>query len=114
MNPARLRSTLIALTLAATLLSTACGKKAIEKAEAQGNSNRDRERIEVAIAPVVERAATRGIEVVGSLEAEDDVTISSQAAGNLDQIMVDVGSSVKRGQTIARIDARELNLKVAQ
>jgi RND family efflux transporter MFP subunit len=114
MNPARLRRTLIALTLATTLPFTACGKKAIEKAEAQGNSNRDRERIEVAIAPVVERAATRGIEVVGSLEAEDDVTISSQAAGNLDQIMVDVGSSVKRGQTIARIDARELNLKVAQ
>ncbi|MFL6215600.1 MAG: efflux RND transporter periplasmic adaptor subunit [Blastocatellia bacterium] len=114
MNPARLTSTLIALTLATMLIITGCGKKAIEKAEAQGNSNRAAERIEVAIAPVVERAATRGIEVVGSLEAEDDVTVSSQAAGNLDEITVDVGSQVRRGQSIGRIDARELHLKVAQ
>jgi RND family efflux transporter MFP subunit len=113
MNPARLTRLLIALMLA-TLLLNGCGKKAIEKAEAQGNTNRAPERIEVAIAPVVERTATRGIEVVGSLEAEDDVTVSSQAAGNLDAITVDVGSSVKRGQTIGHIDARELNLKVAQ
>jgi RND family efflux transporter MFP subunit len=110
----KLRSTLIALMLAAMYFLTGCGKKAIEKAEAQGNSNRAPERIEVAIAPVVERAAARGIEVVGSLEAEDDVTISSQASGNLDEITVDVGSQVRRGRTIGHIDARELNLKVAQ
>src|ERR1051325_75973 len=104
----KLRRTLIALTLAAMSVLTGCGKKAIEKAEAQANGNRAPERVEVAIAPVVERAAARGIAVVGSLEAEDDVTVSSQASGNLDEIAVDVGSQVRRGQTIGRIDAREL------
>lgn len=113
-NPASLRNTFIALTLSATLSFAACGKKAVENAQAQSNSNRPPERIEVAVAPVVERSAVRGIEVVGSLEAEDDVTVSSQGAGNLDEITVDVGSPVRRGQTIGRIDPRELNLKVAQ
>jgi multidrug efflux pump subunit AcrA (membrane-fusion protein) len=109
----KLRSTLIALALAAMAVLTGCGKKAIEKAEAQANGNRAPERVEVAIAPVIERAAARGIEVVGSLEAEDDVTVSSQASGNLDEITIDVGSQVRRGQTIGRIDqgARELTLR---
>ena len=91
------------MTLSSTLIFAACGKKAIENAQAESNSNRPAERIDVAVAPVVERAAVRGIEVVGSFEA-DDVTVSSQGAGNLDEITVDVGSQVRRGQTIARID----------
>jgi membrane fusion protein, multidrug efflux system len=115
MNPASINKSLSALTLLAALLFAACGKKAVENAEAQSsNINRAPDRIEVAIAPVVERTAARGIEVVGSLMAEDEVTVSSQAAGNLDDITVDVGSAVQRGQTLGRIDPRELNLKVAQ
>ncbi|HEY9232624.1 MAG TPA: efflux RND transporter periplasmic adaptor subunit, partial [Blastocatellia bacterium] len=114
MNPASFRNTLMALTLASTLLFAACGKKAVESAEAQSNRNRPSERIDVAVAPVVERTAARGIEVVGSLMAEDEVTISSQAAGNLDDITVDVGSAVQRGQAIGRLDARESSLRVAQ
>src|ERR1700742_4485679 len=111
---ASLRYTLITLTLFAALLFTACGKKVVEDAKAQNTNARAEERIDVAIAPVVERAAARSIEVVGSLEAEDDVTVSSQASGNLDDITVDVGSQVKRGQTIGRLDSRESNLKVQQ
>lgn len=114
MNPASMKKTFITLALLSTLTFAACGKKAVESAEAQSNSNRAPERIEVAVAPVVERTAARGIEVVGSLSAEDEVTVSSQASGNLNDITVDVGSAVQRGQTIGRIDPRELNLKVEQ
>jgi RND family efflux transporter MFP subunit len=69
---------------------------------------------EVSTAEVVERTALRTLEAVGSLEAEDEVTLSSQAAGNLDVITVDVGSPVRRDQLIARLDQRELALKVDQ
>jgi RND family efflux transporter MFP subunit len=84
------------------------------KADANANANRAPERVEVATAPVVERNAARGIEVVGSFEAEDEVTVSSQAAGNLDVITVDIGTPVRAGQVIGRIDQREVKLKVAQ
>src|SRR5262249_47955030 len=69
---------------------------------------------EVGTATVVERTAARSIEAVGSLEAEDVVTVSSQASGNLDEISVDIGSQVRQGQTIARLDPRELKFKVTQ
>jgi RND family efflux transporter MFP subunit len=42
------------------------------------------------------------------------VTVSSQASGNLEEITVDVGTPVRRGQAIGRIDTRELRLKVEQ
>ena len=70
--------------------------------------------VEVSTATVIERSAPRGIEVVGSLEAEDEVTLSNQAPGILDDIVVDVGTPVRRGQVIGRIDARELKLRVEQ
>jgi RND family efflux transporter MFP subunit len=69
---------------------------------------------EVSTAEVIERMAQRALEAVGSLEAEDEVTLSSQAAGNLDVITVDVGSLVRRDQVIAKLDQRELSLKVDQ
>ena len=38
--------------------------------------------------------------MVGSLIAEDEVTISSQASGNLADITVDLGTAVRSGQVI--------------
>ena len=100
------------LILSAMLTACSGGKpanaKADQKIEAEAIA------VEVATAPVLERSTRRGIEVVGSLDAQDEVTISSQASGNLEDIGVDVGSPVSRGQAIGRIDARELRLKVEQ
>lgn len=93
----------------------ACSSKSkdtqVAKADAKDTST---ESIQVSTAPVVERTGNRGVEVVGSLDAEDEVTVSSQASGNLDEISVDLGSVVRRGQVIARLDQRELKLKVDQ
>jgi RND family efflux transporter MFP subunit len=70
--------------------------------------------VEVATAQVVERAMRRSIEVVGSFEAEDEVTLSSQGSGELAEIPVDIGSQVRRGQVVARLDSRELKLRLEQ
>jgi RND family efflux transporter MFP subunit len=56
----------------------------------------------------------RSLEVVGSLEAQDDVTVSSQLSGNLEDITIDVGSVVRQGQVIARLDPRELRFRAEQ
>ena len=108
-----IKNILLALSLSAVVWLAACSARKPE-AKAEANANRAPERVEVATAPVVERNAARGIEVVGSFEAEDEVTVSSQAAGNLDQITVDIGTPVRAGQVIGRIDQRELKLKVDQ
>src|SRR5262249_1023832 len=110
MKSIRLRTAFLALLLGLSMLGAGCGRKAIENAQAE-SKERTPEIFEVGVAPVVERTATRNIEVVGSLEAQDNVTISAQAAGILEEISVDVGSQVRQGQTIAHVDARELKLK---
>jgi RND family efflux transporter MFP subunit len=113
MNIATIRKLFAALIILSLATMAACsGKKNEANAKTQSNANRDALNIEVATAPVVERNTRRGLEVVGSLEAEDEVTISSQASGNLDEISVDIGTPVRRGQVIGRIDQRELKLKV--
>jgi membrane fusion protein, multidrug efflux system len=109
-HPGKIR--LLAVIALVALAGSACRKQ-------EANSNVEVHdtsavQLQVSTAPVVERNAIRSIEVVGSLEAEDEVTVSSQASGNLDEITVDVGSAVKAGQTIARLDQRELKLKVDQ
>ena len=108
------KKALIALTLTTLLALAGCSSKTKET-NARADANEPHvESISVSTAPVVERRTSRGVEVVGSLEAQDQVTVSSQASGNLADITVDLGSAVRRGQVIARLDQRELKLKVDQ
>jgi RND family efflux transporter MFP subunit len=107
------RGLLYTLLLLAAML-TACSGSKPANAKADQKNDAAAITIEVATAPVLERSTRRGIEVVGSLEAEDEVTVSSQGSGNLEEIGVDVGTPVRRGQAIGRIDERELRLKVEQ
>jgi multidrug efflux pump subunit AcrA (membrane-fusion protein) len=110
------------ILLLAAALSTGCGSSkqgasAPNSSTSAANSNSAPSEAsipEVSTAEVIERMAQRTLEAVGSLEAEDEVTLSSQASGNLDVITVDVGSLVRRDQLIAKLDQRELSLKVDQ
>ncbi len=114
MNFIRNKRTLIALALLSLSMLAACSSKNKEASTKADSEDESAAPIQVTTAPVVERSTNRRVEVVGSLEAEDEVTVSSQASGNLDEITVDLGSAVRRGQVIARIDQRELKLKVDQ
>lgn len=114
MNFIRNQRTLIALALLSLSMLAACSSKNKEASTKADSKDESAAPIQVTTAPVVERSTNRGVEVVGSLEAEDEVTVSSQGSGNLDEISVDLGTAVRRGQVIARIDQRELKLKVDQ
>ena len=103
-----------ALMILSLILLAACNRKQEANAKTDGNANLSPGHVEVASAPVIERNTRRGLEVVGSLEAEDEVTLSSRASGNLDEISVDIGTPVRSGQLIGRLDQRELKLKVDQ
>src|SRR5262245_2936193 len=110
-HPGKIR--LIAAIALLALTASACRKQEANS-NVEVHDTRAVQQLQVSTAAVVERNTIRSLEVVGSLEAEDEVTVSSQASGNLDEITVDVGSPVKAGQTIARLDQRELKLKVDQ
>jgi len=105
------RKLLAASSILSIALLASCSSKSKESAARADAKAEPAAAIQVSTAPVVERSTNRGVEVVGSLEAQDQVTVSSQASGNLESISVDLGSPVSRGQVIARIDQRELKLK---
>ena len=50
----------------------------------------------------------RTVEVVGTLAAEDEVTISSQADGAVRRVLADLGDRVKSGQTLVELDREKL------
>lgn len=70
--------------------------------------------VDVATASAITRSLQRGVEVVGSLAADEEVVVSAQAPGELAQLNVDFGGFVTRGQIIAQIDQRDAKLKVEQ
>jgi RND family efflux transporter MFP subunit len=56
----------------------------------------------------------RGTVVTGTLAAEEQVVLSFKVAGRLSEIAVDLGSRVRRGETIARLDPTDFRLRVRQ
>jgi RND family efflux transporter MFP subunit len=57
---------------------------------------------------VRQEALHRTVEVVGTLAAEAEVTISSQAEGIVRRVLADLGDPVKSGQPLVEIDSEKL------
>jgi RND family efflux transporter MFP subunit len=54
----------------------------------------------------------RSIELVGTLEGEREVTVSSEVTGRVVAVRADLGDQVKQGQVLMEVDAREFTLAV--
>jgi len=54
------------------------------------------------------------VRIQGSLLADEDALIGSKIAGRVESITIDLGSLVKRGETIVTLDRSELDLLVQQ
>jgi multidrug resistance efflux pump len=63
---------------------------------------------------VRQESVQRVIEIVGTLAAEDQVTISSQADGAVSRILADLGDRVKTGQVLIELDREKLEYNFDQ
>jgi len=70
--------------------------------------------VQVTAVPVQAKEFRRNVEAVGSLFPEEEVTVSSEVDGKVDQIFVDVGDRVESGQPIVNISTVELKLALDQ
>ena len=59
------------------------------------------------------RASAAGFEIDGTLQARQQATLAAQASGRVLALTVKAGDRVKAGQTLLRIDERELQAGVA-
>jgi RND family efflux transporter MFP subunit len=67
---------------------------------------------EVRVATVETRPVDRSILVTGSLLPDETVNLAFEAAGTLARVHTDFGQPVRRGQVLAELDRRELNLQL--
>ena len=70
--------------------------------------------VSVRALPVELKQIRRNIESVGSLFPFDEVTVSSEVEGRVEQVLVDVGDHVSAGQTIVKVVPTELQLTLDQ
>jgi RND family efflux transporter MFP subunit len=83
------------------LALTAMGCSKTESAQARG---RDAAAKPVKIETVKEQMVKRAVDLVGTLAAVDQVTISSEADGKVSRILADLGDRVKAGQPLILVD----------
>lgn len=71
-------------------------------------------KVRVQMIAVEQSQQRRSVQAVGSLLAYDEVVVSSEAEGRVEQVFVDIGDRVAKGQTLARISPVEFELTVEQ
>jgi RND family efflux transporter MFP subunit len=69
---------------------------------------------EVRLAKAEEGRLARTILVSGTLAGDEQAELAAKVSGRLEQIYVDIGSPVKRGQVIARLAPTDFELRVRQ
>jgi RND family efflux transporter MFP subunit len=69
---------------------------------------------DVQVVPARVDRLVRAITVTGTLAAEEQVTVSMKVTGRLQDLYVDLGSRVKRGQVLARLIPTDFNLRQSQ
>jgi RND family efflux transporter MFP subunit len=69
---------------------------------------------EVTTAAAIKRDLPRFFEATGSLAGDEQTDVAPQTAGKVVAVGVDIGSFVRRGQTLVQLDTGELKLRVDQ
>ena len=106
-----IQTTAIICGIVATLLNSGCSREKPTEAATQEAAE---QAIVISTKPVTTREVRRTVEMVGTLGGWEEVTISNEAPGIIQQVMVDLGDKVKKGQRLVLLDSREAKLALAQ
>jgi RND family efflux transporter MFP subunit len=69
---------------------------------------------EVRVTPAAERTVARTVSATGTLAADEQVVLGTKVAGRLAEIAVDLGTRVRRGQMVGKLDQSDFKLRVDQ
>jgi RND family efflux transporter MFP subunit len=111
------------ITMVCAGLLTACGSGSETSAAAakgslpdgaRGQREGGRAPRKVQTVPAEEKSIEQVASVTGTLAAEQEVVLGMKVAGRLSEINVDLGSPVKKGEAVARLDTTDFDLRVRQ
>ena len=92
--------------LLASLSAAACGSASGQAAR----TGRQPQAVVVETAPVRRISIQRTVDLAGTLMSPDQAKVSSEVAGVVRDVAVQLGQAVSRGQVLARVEPRELEL----
>ena len=105
---------LLTLLVAAAFVASCRGSKANVRKE-EPNAHAQPAAVEgVTTAAAIKRELPRFFEATGSLAGDQQTDVAPQTSGKVVAIGVDIGSYVRRGQMLVRLDESELKLRVDQ
>jgi RND family efflux transporter MFP subunit len=107
----QLVSGIVALIVLCGCLCGCSGSRVSAKAE--GAASQDKA-VTVTAFTVESKQVRRTVEAVGSLFAYDEVVVSSEVDGRAEQVLVDVGDHVTKGQTLVEVLPIEFKLAAEQ
>ena len=107
LSPARIQ-VVLALSLATTLAGCSEPTKGAER------GTRERPAKVIETEAVKREDVKRTVNVSGTLAAENEVTLSSQAEGVVSRVLADLGDRVREGQPLVELDREKLQYNVDQ
>ena len=96
------------------VMAAACGSDAPAPAAPQETTAASSRPREVRVVPAAAERMARVVAATGTLAADDQMTLGMKVAGRVSEILVDLGSVVRRGQPLARLDPTDFRLRVEQ
>ena len=101
--------------VAAAVLGMACASCQREAPAARGGAGaKAQEPRPVRVAEVAEGKLPRTVVVTGTLAADEEIAAGFKVAGRVSEVAVDLGSRVRKGQVLARLDPTDFRIRVEQ
>ncbi len=109
----------LVFALAGSSISCASSAQASDGKEADEepiaiDAAQTKKKINIEVETVSPDTLVEYVKATGVTKARSDVTYSAEIAGRLEQLRVDLGDRVKKGQVLARIDFASLNAQAEQ
>ena len=105
---------LLVLLVAVAAFIAACGGSKANVRKEETAANTPPPAVEVTTAAAIKRDLPRFFEATGSLAGDQQTDVAPQTSGKVVAVGVDIGSPVRRGQMLVRLDDAELKLRVEQ
>ncbi len=102
----------LAMAVALALAGAACQREATTARASAGA--KVQEPRSVRVETVVEGRLPRTVVVTGTLAADEEVAAGFKVAGRLSEITVDLGSPVRKGEVLARLDPTDFRFRAEQ
>ncbi|MFZ5639511.1 MAG: efflux RND transporter periplasmic adaptor subunit [Bacillota bacterium] len=97
------------LLVAALVLAAGCGKK-----DADTGNSQDKVEVPVSVEEVRTGSISSTTTITGKVTPLAEINVVPKTGGKVAQVLVDVGSKVKQGQVLVRLDTAELDAQLKQ